>query len=177
MPDTLEKTETLPATIDVPVASTFTRSEPMARVLAFFDGLTPESPVEDMVKAAGVESILKEFAKCITVIRKKKFVEWIEQNGREIIIGSTKCYVGSETTTKCNSVPQAAEAIFLAVGGDIEAFKNCLASDAFKPGACKKILADEFNKYFTVTVKPKLDEKGMDVSARQLIEINLDFVR
>jgi hypothetical protein len=83
-------------------------------------------------------------------------IAWIEANG-DLDAGNTRYYVGTEKVTKCNGNAGAIDSLFAAAHGDMDAVAGCLASDALKHGACRKLLGDtDFAKHFTTTERPDL---------------------
>lgn len=77
-----------------------------------------------------------------------KVKEWIDTHG-DITCGEIRYYVGRVTTVKCGDVKATTEAVMQAVGGDMEQFAAHLSSSAFKVGACRGSLGDDFGKHFT----------------------------
>ncbi len=74
---------------------------------------------------------------------KGAMIAWIELNG-SIEIGDVRYYAAVEKKTKPRN-PNMAEfykAVLMAVGGDEEAFASSLASNAFKHGQLRKLLAE-----------------------------------
>jgi hypothetical protein len=90
---------------------------------------------------------------------KDALVEHIQATGQPLVVGEIEYRAGHRKETKCLSNDQAADAVFSAVGGDVKTFAACLASSAFLPGACRKVLPpDEFARLFETVDKPVLIE-------------------
>jgi hypothetical protein len=86
----------------------------------------------------------------------------------EIMIGTVKYWLGYPKVTKCTNVRGCAEALLESSGGDWDAFANCLAADGVKPGAAKKILGDRWDEFFTVEVRPKLENDAPKKTLQRL---------
>ena len=75
----------------------------------------------------------------------------------------------TDKTTKCLDNAGAADAIFMAVDGDMTAFAACLSSTALLPGACRKVLDPGiFSALFETTTRVKLEGKPL----RKLVAVN-----
>lgn len=66
-------------------------------------------------------------------------MHYIEKHGN-IEDGDRRVYIAPNKTTKCKSNRETMQAVLEAAGGDVDALVDCLASDAFKPGATKKLV-------------------------------------
>lgn len=83
-------------------------------------------------------------------------IAYIDEHG-EIELGDKRWYVGNETDYKQRTdIETTVSAILEVTGGDLSAFCSLLASDALKPGACKKALGDRFGELFEAVKKPDL---------------------
>ena len=105
---------------------------------------------------------------------KQAAIDWIKANG-EIRFGSEKWWVGDSKTTKCIDVRKTVEALLEKTAGDFDHFCTMLSANALKPGACKKLLGDDFKDHFKIEVKEKLETDGSKVD--QLQTMNEDFLR
>ena len=88
-------------------------------------------------------------------------IEWIEAHGEPLVEtagGPRRLYVAPDKTTKCLDNRDALVAVLTATGGDVDALLGCLSSNAFKPGACKAVLGDEWPKHFEVKETKRLGE-------------------
>jgi hypothetical protein len=88
-------------------------------------------------------------------------LEWVKVNG-ELTNGSQRWYVAKDKTEKCINVSKTFSAVMEAVAGDESQLALVLSTNAFKPGATKKLLGDEtFKQLFTVSfgdvLKLKMD--------------------
>ncbi len=80
----------------------------------------------------------------------------------------------SKKTEKCKSIPAAIEAIFLAVGGDYDAFCDVLSVNSIKAGAAKKLLGyDKFDELWETKIEMTLENKPVKV----LKTVNQKFVK
>lgn len=116
---------------------------------------------------------LKVYADRIAEARKtvdQVIIAHIKAHG-EIRIGTRKLYVGQRKTTKCVDNAIAYNALLAALNGDDEAVIKHLKSDAFKPGSCRKVLADfDYDRAF----QTRVDET---VTEGVLLEVDTEFVR
>jgi len=111
-------------------------------------------------------------AREIKSIVAEKLAEWIDQNG-EITVGDIRYYVGKSKTQKPRDLREVADRVLTAVAGDLDAFVDVLAANAFKPGAAKKLLGDQFDEVFETT--EKLDLRT-GKPARELKVVNTKFL-
>lgn len=80
----------------------------------------------------------------------------IRQHG-EIVNGDLRYYIGTDKTTKATDQQKVLETLMDKLGGDIELVCSCLSANAWKPGACRKLLPPEsFDALFVTTEKPDL---------------------
>jgi hypothetical protein len=80
-------------------------------------------------------------------------LEHVEHHG-EFVVGDTRFYKTIDKTDKPRDVPRMTyKALAAKAGGDEDAVLECLAADAFKPGACRKLLGDEYHLHFKTEIK------------------------
>jgi hypothetical protein len=98
-----------------------------------------------------IRSALSELATKVREFRAEveaALVENIDLHG-DIDMGDGKrLYVGVDRTYKCVNNAATFDALFEATGGDITLMAEHLASSAWKPGSCRKTLADRFDTLF-----------------------------
>lgn len=82
-------------------------------------------------------------------------IKYIQAHG-PIEDGTKRYYVAANKSTKCVDVRRTVEALLNAVGGDVDAFTDCLSSGAFKPAATKKVLGEAGADLFVTTETPDL---------------------
>jgi hypothetical protein len=72
-------------------------------------------------------------------------IEYMERNNRSSlpIDEQRRFYIGEGKKISCRSLMAAAEAVLSATGGDLEAFTEMLAKNAFKQGAVRALVGDE----------------------------------
>lgn len=99
---------------------------------------------------------------------KEQLIDWIGRNG-ELTIGDKRYYVGYTKKTKPVNMERLCEAAITHAAGDFGTFAEALSANAFKPGACKALLGDEWDQHFYTetlddvkTGKPKKDVKVID---------------
>lgn len=90
---------------------------------------------------------------------------------RTVECGSIRWYVGKTKTTKCIDQRELLRTL-LEVGG-LEVLDRCLSSGAFKHGACKEPLGEDWPKHFTVEEKPSLEE---GVAKKKLQRLDVAFL-
>lgn len=113
---------------------------------------------DDALTAMNFAARLRELTKELSAQVEAGVIAWIKRNG-PIIDGTVKHYVGVAKTTKCVSVRDTLEAVLEASGGDYDAVVACLASSAWKHGACAKLLpADRYGKLFVTDAADELKE-------------------
>jgi hypothetical protein len=134
---------------------------------------TDDATSDDALTALAFIGRLKELTRELNASVEQGVMEWIIRNG-DLVDGEIRYYIGPEKKTKCNSNRQTLEAVLESVGGDMDAMAECLASDAFKPGACRTILGDSFEQHFTTTTKDDL-KTGKPV--RKLQRVDQKFIR
>lgn len=130
--------------------------------------------IHDEVEAGQVAAIIdkmdayKRRIKEIDATLKEALIDWINANG-ELTLGTKRYYVGSTKKTKPVDRIKLTIALIEAVQGDFDSFDEMLSANAFKPGACKKLLGDEWGNHFEETIvedvktgKPKKDVKVID---------------
>src|SRR5687767_12709349 len=132
---------------------------------------TADKPLElaiaDIDETASVEHIARTldrleaylaYGRELKAKLEENLTQYVEANagGGEIAIGTVRYWLGFPKVTKCLNVRGCAEALLASSGGDWDEFANCLASDAIKHGAAKKILGDRWDEFFAVEVRPKL---------------------
>lgn len=107
---------------------------------------------------------------------KERIIQYILSHGGDgIQIGHVRYYVGPDKDTKCNNIRDTTAAVLDASGGSVDDFTCTLSTNAFKPGACKKLLGvEKFNSLFTVTERKRLKQDGTE--EKQLQSIDERFV-
>lgn len=86
----------------------------------------------------------------------KAAIKYIQANG-DIQDGTRRFFVGPNKTTKCLDLRKTVEAVLTAAGGDIDALVDVLSTDAFKPGATKKLIKDKAKDLFETKETNKLE--------------------
>jgi predicted ATPase len=104
--------------------------------------INEESPEETVTAALMLVKAAEERLAEIKRMVKAGAVEWIQAN-HEIVIGATRYYAGHKTAKWTEDNAGVLGAVLDAMGGDINAAAQYLGSNAWKPGGCRKLLADE----------------------------------
>jgi len=131
-------------------------------------GIDETSKAEDVLALLDTLEAFKTRLKEIDAAFKEQMIDWINANG-DLVIGTKRYYVGSTKRTKPADNEALAIAAVTACEGDFAAFAEVLSANAFKPGACKHLLGDEWGQHFTVetvddikTGKPKKSVQMID---------------
>lgn len=103
-----------------------------------------------------------------------KMLEIIQETGQDIEIGPVRYYAGIDKEKKCKDYKAALVALLDKSGGDMDAVVGCIASGGLKPGACKSILGDDFDKYFE-TVEKDVIKDGKPT--KKLLSTNENFTK
>lgn len=143
-------------------------------VNAALAALDPSSTQEDIAAAIGkVETLMRE-AKELQTQCDQIAMEWIAENG-SIQIGPMRYWIAAtKKVTKCKSVPQGLEIMLEVTGGDVSAIGECLASSAWKHGACKSVLGERWGEVFEVVEEPIINKEGK--AEKRLTKCNVDFL-
>lgn len=92
-----------------------------------------------------------------------------------VTVGDSRYWVGLDKDTKCLSVAETIKAVCKATEGDEEALVACLSVNAFKPGACRKVLPpDDYGRLFVTTEKMTL--KDGTAAPKKLQSVNEKFI-
>jgi hypothetical protein len=101
-------------------------------------------------------------------------VGWLPtQPDPRFFIADTEYFVAPKKKIKCRSISAAVKAIFEAAGGDEQAFCDTLSANAIKYGEARKLLGDDFEKYFETQIEMGLDHKPV----KELKSINTRFLK
>jgi hypothetical protein len=127
---------------------------------------------EHLAHVIGRLQTLKARVRELDQMYKDKLLERIDEHG-PVTIGQIRYYAGFEAETISLNSVDVLDALFTAVGGDMQQVANCLCSQPFKPGACRSVLPPEqFNLLFS-TVEKKKAKEGKPV--RKVLAANLQF--
>lgn len=96
----------------------------------------------------------------------------VDGDGNEIILTTRP-----EKVVKCRDVKAALQELLQAFGGDFDMLADCLASGAFKYGACRKRLEEIgapglYEALFETSERVRVEEKGAKVR-----EVNTKFIK
>ena len=134
----------------------------------------------DLIKS--MEARLKELRSQVSEVAITRLtIAGATKPGNAIIIGGMMRWAGASKEVKSRNLRDTTEGMMKAVGGDWQRFTDCLSTNAFKPGECRKAIAESFpgdflfDKLFVTTEKWKLDERDFPVAALQ--EINTAFLK
>jgi hypothetical protein len=133
-----------------------------------------ETPTDVLLEVGDKIAALGEFVRDLKRQWESKMVDRIEAAG-PIVVGDIRYYVGPDKDTKCVNQTATLEACMEASGGDVAAFTEVLSSNAFKPGACRKLLAPERFAVLFVTTERVVLKEGKP--AKQLQKTDTRFLR
>jgi hypothetical protein len=127
-----------------------------ADALVITPDTTPDACAEILVKLTGFMAVAKAAEKEI----KRRLVEYCEETGRNIPAGDGSYFYPSyRKETSCTDVAATFDALL--EHADLDALRACLASQAFKHGACRAHLPDEvYAGLFVEEVKATLKDGG-----------------
>ena len=150
------------------------RAFALADLLPRLEAMTPEERGQVYEQRQVLKGLATEFCASIDDV----LIELCEA-GYETLVqtekGPRRLYAAPDKRTTCNSVPLTVTGILAASGGDIGVLAQCLSSNAFKPGACRAVLGEQWNTYFTVDERKKLNEGSVKKSlrlARDVMEVD-----
>lgn len=118
-------------------------------MLARLDAMSPEEAGEFYSRVAALKAEFREWCQALD----ESMVEYVQSNGDvpiQTADGTKRLYVGVEKRTKCPDPKATLQAMFEASGGDFDAVARCLASGAWKHGACRPVLGERWGECFTV---------------------------
>lgn len=134
------------------------------------------SPDDDTHKLLELYFRLKAYierGRDMKLMLEEKLVENLSANG-PVMVGDVQYRAGVKKTTKCQNLPGAVQALLESVGGDFDAFCQCLSSNAIKYGAAREPLGDRWDEFFKVEEQLELVEGK---AKKSLIEVNTKFMR
>lgn len=129
---------------------------------------------DDILAALNHCKRLKEVASEFVKRAEELLTQYVEKNG-EFIDGGIRYYVASEMKYKCNDIREMIEEALVRTGGDVDALCLLLSTNAFKHGACKKLLGDDFKKFWTVS--EAVDLKTGAPKGKRLQVVDTQFVK
>jgi len=133
-----------------------------------------DCPIERVADALGKVQYAKEAISELERELKARLLARVLASG-PFVLGETRYWASSPSTTKCVDVRDAVETVLQHNGGDFDVLKGCLASDAMKPGACKKVLSPElWARCFRVETKTVL-KTGL-VAPKELQSGNVNYL-
>jgi hypothetical protein len=95
-------------------------------------------------------------------------IEWINEHG-DLEEGDLRWYVANKKRIKPRDLLDLADAVLRHTGGDLAVFTEYLSANAFKHGALRGLVGDEWDELFDVelvpdvaTGKPKKEVKKVD---------------
>lgn len=138
-------------------------------LIAEVSALSPDAPVEQLLTVRDRIDAAMQRLREVKQMGDEAAIAWINANG-DIEVGTVRYYVGVTKTKKCKDTAATVEAAYEAVEGDAGRFAELLSSNAFKPGACAKVMSEEvFAEHFEVieqqdlkTGKPKKSVHKVD---------------
>ena len=103
-------------------------------------------------------AFMREEVKAIYNMGQSALLEYIQANGSFEFNGNTYT-AGKTKSVKCIDQGQCLEAVLEATGGDVDAIKKVLSTDAFKPTATMAVLGKAAEDHFTTTWGDKVVTK------------------
>ncbi len=137
-------------------------------------GAEVEPTRDDVLAALNAAKRLKEIAAALHARATDILTKFVQANG-EFEDGGVRFYLATEKKQKCNGVREMMEAALVRTGGDVDAICTLLSSNAFKPGACKKMLGKDFDKFWTTT--EAVDLKTGEPKGKRLQIVDTQFIK
>ena len=144
-----------------------------SKLLGMIGALEGSTDPADFLAVNDMIVLLKRVAREFSQMAEAAQIDFVNRNG-EVTVGDVRYYVGNVNSTKCNDNKAAVQALLTVTGGDADKLAECIASDGLKPGACRTVLADQFDAHFTTTAKSDL-KTGKPTKA--LHRVDSRFVR
>lgn len=140
------------------MTDTLIKSDPLVLAIARLED--PQTSIDEIAETLNQLDFAMERAKEMKKAGEAALSVRLNATGKSVQIGQWLYSMKHPKTTSCISNRQAAEACFNAVAGDFDQFCALLSSDAFKHGACAKILPPEIYEGIFITIYPdKLEKK------------------
>jgi hypothetical protein len=134
-------------------------------ILAINDTMTADQVLEVREKLLFAKAKIRELEKDMN----DGLIEWMRVNGDLQISEDKRLYIGKDKRIKCNNTAATLEALLTKTGGDFDAVCDCLSSNAFKHGACRTPLGDDWDTHFDVEEIDEVKVKEADAKfARKL---------
>jgi hypothetical protein len=111
----------------------------------------------------------KKFLRETSAMLEGALIEWMNANGDLRLDEGRRLYVGQVKKTTCRDQMQTLEALLEKSGGDMDALVDCLASGAFKHGACRNVLGEAWDEHFIV--EQVEDVKEGKATARKTVQL------
>jgi len=128
----------------------------LADTLRRLDAMTPQQAGDLYAQAQVVKANFRAWCQLID----GGFIDYMLDHHTDIPIktadGEKRLYVGTEKRTKCPSPKATLERLLNLTGGDLGTVAECLSSGAWKPGACRELLGDQWGECFTVEEVPDI---------------------
>lgn len=146
------------------------------------DPLAPDQPnaKDRALTLLDLSAKLREVAANLTERSKDVAIKVIDAQG-DIEFGTVRYYVSVDKgEPKCKDNEKLLDALLNVTGGDMKAVSTCMSTGAFKPGACRDRLGDEWGKHFSVEDKKKLKEGSVNTPKppeRSLQRFDSQFMR
>jgi len=111
-----------------------------SQVVAIDDESTADQVAEAITQVDFFMSQARELRRSLD----DALLKWLSHpDHRELIIGDIRYYAGTEKKIKCVDPMATLESLLDATDGDINRVVECLASGAWKYGACRNLLSEE----------------------------------
>jgi hypothetical protein len=136
--------------------------------------LTAEVPVDDVALALDYLDQLEWRVREAKAKLREAVRGWMLGTGtKEIVVGETLWFIGPKKKEKVRDLKAAIEALYVATGGDFDAFVEALSVNAIKPGQAKKVLGPAFDTHFETIIEQDVQTKQ---PKRELQSVNTRFL-
>lgn len=144
------------------------------QLAVFVENDLPEKPDELLLLRDRVAAIKQRATELLKQIDAEGMTPYVKAKGAIEVGPGVRWVLKLDKTVKCKNLRGALEALFIATGGDWEAFVQCLSVNALKPGESRNQLADRFDEFFETVVKEDVELKQ---PKRTLALINENFLK
>lgn len=117
------------------------RKDPESLLLETIEQIEPGCTLEPIARGYGLLQALGQAYDRLRDLLNEATAEKVRADG-PFVLGEEKFYVGPKTTVKCRDVRAVYPFLLKLTEGDEQAVLNCLASDAWKHGAVRSLIAE-----------------------------------
>lgn len=132
---------------------------------------TPDNVLNLLDQAQAIE---QRAGGMVKFIKQMLLQPYVKAHGQVEVRPGVKWVLKTDKKYKPRNAMKLMDALSAKAEGDYEAVLNCLSSNAFKHGECRKLLGDEFDAQFETVTKEDVELKE---SKKVLTLVNENFIR